>query len=83
MSITEIPLIASNPVKFLKDLSYGSGFVLAGIAFYIGPLNYINGLFHKDRIHMTIGSYIVTTFFGLWATIYGVGFYFTIIIAVL
>lgn len=83
LSLIEIPAIPTEPIQFLKHLSYGSGFIISGIAFFLGPVNYVKGLFHKDRIHITISSYLVTTALGMYAAMFGVGFYFTIIIAIL
>ena len=67
----------------MTHLSYGSGFVVGGVAFMIGPINYVKSLCHRDRIHITISTYIVTTLLGTYAAVFGVTFYFTIFIAVL
>ena len=73
----------THAVHFLKLVSFGSGFVLAGIAFLIGPVNYIKGLFHKEKIHITIASYLITTILGIYASIFGIGLRFSLFVGFL
>ena len=58
-------------------------FIIAGVAFFVGPVEYLKGLFSKDKIKTTIVTYTITSFFGLYASMYGCGVYFTMLVGFL
>mgnify|MGYP001613910027 CR=1 FL=1 len=58
-------------------------FICTGVAFFIGPIEYVKGLFSKDKIKATIITYTVTSMFGMYASVYGCGIYFTLFVGFL
>ena len=82
-SFGEVPKIWVDPLPFLKHISIGTMFVIFGVAFFIGPFEYLKGLFSKEKIKTTIITYSITSLFGLYASVYGCGIYFTLFVGFL
>ena len=82
-SLLEFPTIWLNPVPFLKHISAGTMLIIFGVAFFVGPFEYLKGLFSKDKIKTTIVTYTITSLFGLYASMYGCGVYFTMFVGLL
>ena len=81
LSMAEMRWIHDEPQVVVTHICYGSALILAGVAFLIGPLNYIKGLFRRDKICLTITSYIITTTLGVYGWYYGVSTWFALLVA--
>jgi hypothetical protein len=82
MAFTCLPMILISPNSFNLFFSIGSFFVILALAFFYGPVEYLNNIF-KGEARMISLTYLCCLFFSIYFSVFNGAYLYSLIVCVL